>query len=340
MNEKEYLDFCEQLLEEVEKNIVETGLTIMDVALAATTKTNDPHAQSIVAKYKDEKHVFPAVYLTPLYHEYMNSNVSMNELAVRILRTFENNTDIKPNIEESFMRPEYAQEHLYLQVISKVNNEALLERCSHLDITGTNLTAIPRWSIQDDTIGNASVLVSRELQSTLLKMTDEELLKTAKEATLETTTYTIQSMSESMREMMYRSDMPKEMVDALTPIEREPEYLYVISNKQKAFGASALLSKQILEETHKKLAEAFYIIPSSLHEVLAVPKSYVRDPLELQMLCQEVNASHVSVEEQLGDDILYCDGKSLHVCNTLNDLHMIEDLHETNTASYGKGIRM
>lgn len=85
----------------------------------------------------------------------------------------------------------------------------------------------------------------------------------------------------------------------------EEEIMYVLTNKEKFWGATAILRTEILEEIGKKLKQNFYIIPSSIDEVLIVPSYADIDREMMDTMIQEVNETQVSKEERLSDHAYY-----------------------------------
>ena len=82
--------------------------------------------------------------------------------------------------------------------------------------------------------------------------------------------------------------------------EQLPEGPMIVSNKERCFGASAILG--LIPEFKKKYTEGFFILPSSIHEVLLMPKGAGDFTLEgLTAMVREVNATAVVPEEQLAD---------------------------------------
>ena len=103
----------------------------------------------------------------------------------------------------------------------------------------------------------------------------------------------IQSMHEFMEEMLGHE----------ISIEEESP-LIVISNREKCFGASAILLPEVYKQLSKKLGEKFIILPSSINECLAIE---YQDDLEMLVdMVKEVNASQVEPAEQLSDHIYLC----------------------------------
>ena len=105
-------------------------------------------------------------------------------------------------------------------------------------------------------------------------------------------------MTEVMSEMMGMSKEDMEMMCMST----DEEQMYVLSNTMKMNGASALLDKKIMEEIVKTVGE-FYILPSSIHEVLIVPVKSGMDIETLENMVCEVNATQVQLEERLSDHV-------------------------------------
>ena len=100
-------------------------------------------------------------------------------------------------------------------------------------------------------------------------------------------------------------DMKKVICDMLDIPEEEKEYMtedgmpmYVISNRQSINGASVILSDKVLKEVYEYINGDFVILPSSVHECIAVPaKNSSSD--ELRDMVREVNDNEVIPEERL-----------------------------------------
>ena len=85
----------------------------------------------------------------------------------------------------------------------------------------------------------------------------------------------------------------------------DPVDMYVVSNSTKNYGAACMLSSKVMEELKEKLG-SFYIIPSSIHEFIAIPT--VRDQenvdvSEIVEMIRDVNASSVPDEDILSDSL-------------------------------------
>lgn len=80
----------------------------------------------------------------------------------------------------------------------------------------------------------------------------------------------------------------------------------VISNSSIVYGAAAIMDKDVMKKVADAFGDDIYIIPSSVHECILMPKSEM--PLEeLQQMVYEINRATVSPEERLSDDIYFFD---------------------------------
>ena len=86
--------------------------------------------------------------------------------------------------------------------------------------------------------------------------------------------------------------------------------LYVLGNKP--FSAGILGKEQALKDIYDNVGE-FIIIPSSIHELIVVPKSLGIPAEEVQKMVVEVNGTVVAEIDQLSDDVYAYDAEGLHV---------------------------
>ena len=88
-----------------------------------------------------------------------------------------------------------------------------------------------------------------------------------------------------------------------------PDTLYVLTNETKVNGANAILNDDIRQAIAKQVGD-FYVLPSSIHECLIVPKSNGMKRDDLEQMVQEVNQTQVAPEERLSDHVYEYDAKT------------------------------
>lgn len=100
----------------------------------------------------------------------------------------------------------------------------------------------------------------------------------------------------------------------------DPNTLYILSNQSKQFGAAVLLYPGVLESVHKRLGGDYYILPSSVHEVLVLSKGSDIPPEVLKSTVKAVNRREIRPEERLANELYEYRGEN----GTLKRCHIPE----------------
>ena len=79
--------------------------------------------------------------------------------------------------------------------------------------------------------------------------------------------------------------------------------MYVLTNKICINGATVLLYKDVLNELSVLLDSDLYLLPSSVHEIIAIPYENPQQQFHLEEMVQEINRTQVSPEEVLSDHV-------------------------------------
>ena len=129
--------------------------------------------------------------------------------------------------------------------------------------------------------------------------TEDELYHVAVDNLSELNEGTFDSLYQVMRELL-KVDAPAEMMDLMIP---EDEKVFVLSKRDKVYGASMLLDKQMMKKVIDQIGENFLILPSSIHECLIVVPSYGMEPDDYKDMVCSVNATSVEEEERLSNNV-------------------------------------
>ena len=84
----------------------------------------------------------------------------------------------------------------------------------------------------------------------------------------------------------------------------EPETMYILTNKDQIGGATSILYPGIGNVIREKFKGAYYLIPSSIHELIIIPADGMEYE-DLNEIIGQVNGTQVPEFEQLGDAALY-----------------------------------
>lgn len=85
------------------------------------------------------------------------------------------------------------------------------------------------------------------------------------------------------------------------------EEILIISNKDGYFGASSIFARGVADKLTESFKGGCYLLPSSVHEVLAIPAGDEYKAKELADMVRSINRATVSVEERLTDSVYFLD---------------------------------
>lgn len=123
-------------------------------------------------------------------------------------------------------------------------------------------------------------------------ITQDELEEAARRNTL-SKGFISRGMAEIMAEL---TGLPAEMFGEEDPTMR------IFTNESKMFGASVLLFPDEFREMADEFGCDLYVMPSSVHEVIAVPETMGPQSM-VKAMVPEVNASEVAEDEVLSDNV-------------------------------------
>lgn len=86
--------------------------------------------------------------------------------------------------------------------------------------------------------------------------------------------------------------------------------IIVVTTEDQIKGAAALFYPGVMDRLAGKVDGDYYVLPSSIHEVLVYPNRGDRTADDLQGMIGYVNATEVSPEDQLSDKAYHYDSKN------------------------------
>ena len=248
--------------------------------------------------------VTPTIYVQDMYKGYQDLGdyqEVFEDVAVIVSETLR-----RPPIEANLDLQD-AKENIVFQLINTVQNKEMLSNMPHREFH--DLSIIYRWVVQKDDNGLKSGVVKNDLMEKL-GLNEEQMFKLAVENYKRLLVPTVRTMDEVMIDAMVEHGYPKDYAESWVAQNSTEEKMWVISNETKINGAGSMLYDDMLQRVAKKVDSNLYVIPSSVHEIIAIPVSFVQ-PHELAKLVNEVNMNQVSLEERLSNQVYYYD-RRLH----------------------------
>lgn len=249
----------------------------------------------------DEYNIAPAIYLEEFFEQYQKG-MSIDRIVNEILEFYE-----KVKVEEDY---DVSQLSLYENVKKKVafklvnteKNQQMLKEVPHIPLL--DLSIVFYILVDVDEKGSATIQIRNEhIENWNVNV--EQLYKDAKlnvKCLIPARLMCMQHVIEKLCDISKGEE--KDLLKAKFPPENK-EFMYILTNSIHQFGAAVLAYPNILEMASRIIGEDFYLLPSSIHEVILIPKSKSPDLKDLNEMINEVNETQVQEEEVLSDHAYY-----------------------------------
>lgn len=244
---------------------------------------------------KDGMNIAPAIYMENFYLDYING-ADVEEIAEKVIGIYENYMPTEDIDVDFFADYESIKNQLFIKLINTKRNEELLENVPHEPFM--DLSIVVYCKVYNKEIGNGFILVKNE-HLEMWNIEKDCLFKNAMDNTEKSDTMKIRSIVEVLKEV---EPMMCEELDGLEE-ENSPQ-LNVVTSNDGYYGAAFMAIPNKLKEMEESMAGDFYIIPSSVHELLILPKGH-GDLEGLGKMINEVNETAVKREEVLSDHAYY-----------------------------------
>lgn len=251
-----------------------------------------------------ERNVIPTIYLDSFWEAY-EGGVTFTEIVGRLVEIYRRETSGK-NINMDFFREfEKVKDRICYRLIGKKSNEALLSDIPHIDFL--DLAICFFYAYKGAELGEGSILIHNSHMQ-LWQTNTLELWQLAGVNTPKLFPARIFSMEEVLEELFEEQEEP---VSGVEEYRQFLDYMpmKILSNEQKTQGAACILYEGCLEKLTENYGKSFYVLPSSVHEVILLSDSGKEAAEELKSMIHDVNRTQVSPEEVLSDSLYYFDSK-------------------------------
>ena len=304
--------FAENVAEQIKKylpeHLQEGKLRVMEVI-----KNNDTCLIGL-SFYTSENVVIPVIYMESFYYR-VQQGESMEEVIKSIAECLEQSAQVKELPQLSTMADyKSIEDYLMVVIVNTTTNRKMLSEMPHYEIEDLSIiceVSIPLVECEM----SGSFKVTNDLLSKW-GVTKEEVFEKAKKNTIQN----LQPELYSMDSLIGFSENQDNLLQEGKELSTNDFPMYILTNSKKRYGAVALIFPQILERIEQLFSEGYYLLPSSIHELIVVPKNENMIPQELGRLVREANREDVLSEEVLSDRIYEYDKEAGKVCQVLESI--------------------
>ena len=298
-------NYAESLAEEIRKENED-----LEVDVQENLKNNDFKRVGLSIKKKGE-HIAPNIYVDDMFKDGLSIDKAKKEV-LSLYEEFKVSPFDVEKLADFLSDYEKVKENICIRVLGYEQNKENIKNCPYM-IFG-DLVCLFYVCVDVDKTGDitgGSIKVHNDLCSkwniTLLELCEKAIENTRRIFPME-----MKTMYDTLAEMK-----PEAFSDAKDLIE-EQNPMMIVSNKVKSYGASCILDKESLNEIADKMNCNFYIIPSSIHELIVLPEEFDKNALcsgsdeEDTMkfildMVKEVNECALPPSDKLTDNVYFYD---------------------------------
>ena len=313
----------ENFIVEIKKMVKEYLKEEVKIEDKSVLKNNGVKFTGIVI-LKENQNCVPNIYLNGYYEQYKNGRC-LYDIVCEIVRYYdEHKIEQKISIDD-FSKFEFAQKNICFKLINYEKNKELLQQIPHIPYL--DLAIVFYCVIDNECLGNGTILVRNEHLSKW-QVSINELKEIALKNTPKRFQGSIVPMEEVIGELMRRKmiwdiensieehtdsriQVTEDMVEPIVQemigkiyTEAKGPKMYVAGNDTKNYGAAVIIYEDFLSSFAEKIQSDFYILPSSVHEVILIPvENEESEVSRLKDMVCEVNHTELSREEILSDSV-------------------------------------
>ena len=294
----DYSTFVNVMMKKIEE-VLESGTSIQKQFV---TKNNGRKRMGIIFRTSGIN-VAPAIYLEEYYQKYREGE-ALDALAAEIVR-FYNQVRMEKNFDgEGLKNFSFIRKRIVYQLINYEMNREMLAEHPHVRFYDLAICFYVLLDVKDQ--GMLTFAVDDSYMD--IWNTDvQEIYRYAAENTPKLLPASFGGIDEVIRDIQkYRAE-PEDEED--TEAEEKSCGMYILSNNIKNRGASAIFYPHILEMIGEILQSDYYILPSSIHEVIILSAETAIDKRDLLNMVSEINSMHLEEEEVLSENVYFFDRK-------------------------------
>lgn len=312
MKYKEFKRETENRIQEFIPEDYREDLTVKSRVVQKVNMSFDALYIDSKSKLKTSKYrISPTIYIDQMYQDYIETEDFEGTMKTTVLNLIDT---LYREIYVPDLNLETVKDQIVYQLVNTAQNSRLLANAPHRSFL--DLSIVYSWIDESNCDYKESMLIT-DMIAQQLEISEEGLFELAKENTgriYPTIARTTEDIIRSILGDSEDEDIPLGQVDNIF------KPMWVLSNKDVLNGAVAMLDNTALSTLASTLDSDLYILPSSIHEVMAIPTFNQNEKAEeLAEMVHDINKSCVKPTERLSNQVYRYDraaDKVILVTNT------------------------
>ncbi|MCR5431677.1 MAG: DUF5688 family protein [Lachnospiraceae bacterium] len=272
----------------------------VEISTSEQRKNNQVTYPCLTIRHRDRK-ISPNIRIDELFDTYQKGQMDIPEITEKISEAYESISRDATDFEVICSDSEKATEKIFFRLINYERNSEVLETYPHFRFLDLAVIFCLNVSLPNGESG--AVRIDNKTASAL-GFDAEKLLSLALNNTPSLFPSDFESLDDILIGLMKKKGVPEYMIPLFPGEENLHSPMKVLSNKQQYYGAACILYPGVLESVKSEIGGDFYIIPSSVNEVIIVPDD-VSDRAKLVEMVRDVNSTVIPPEQILSDNIYH-----------------------------------
>lgn len=279
----------------------------VDCKVTEQQKNNGKILTGILLEMPEQK-IAPVVYMESFYDQ-VRKGEPMDQVMGHIADVCKQALSVQELPENlDFTNYDSVKDYLAVQIINTKANQRMLYQVPHKEMEDLSIICRIEFPSPDGE-GIGSVKVTHDLIKEW-NICPEEVYEKAVENTIKRQPPVLMSMEEIAVEMMGLSAQTRNLLQLEEGEEFPKDMMYVLSNARRLNGSTVLAYPSLQKKLEAVFPQGCYLLPSSLHEMIIIPKDLGMEPKEMGAMVREINQQEVAREEVLSDRVYEFDKES------------------------------
>lgn len=259
---------------------------------------------------KEGEMLTPTINLNQLYEAYKTQPSVTMETVCRKIADIVLEAPIQVDL-KAILNYENVKDKLFIRVSSAETNKEVLEIVPHQ--LKEDLAITYHVAVGKDQDGLSSMLITNEMMKEY-GVTQEQIHEDAMKSSPRVMVPEVSSIGVLIDEiyqkniLMLTPDEREMLLETLQESSEMPTF-FVVTNTDRIDGAGVIFYPEFMDNMGELLGNNFFILPSSIHQMLILPDDGQVDAEMLRDMVKEVNATQVAPAERLTNDVYHFDTK-------------------------------
>ena len=288
-------EFYDEITNAIREEIPEEIRDMMEVDIREVVKANDTVLHGVVIK-APEQDIVLTIYIEDCIKQ-LPEDFAMKNLAEAIISIYQVGMREAPAVESLSLEFDDIKDKLVVQLAEVERNKDRLRELAYKPLY--NGMVMLAYVVVQGERGNMRFAVTKEIakgQNYDIEKMFETAMKNNEPVLVDTKDVIL---SDGVKNVQNLFD--KELSGKL------PDSMYTLTNSSTNLGAATLYYPDVQKRIADMLQNSYYVLPSSIHEVMILPCSVNDNPEFLRKMVREANETVVNPQEVLSDRVFMYD---------------------------------